>query len=190
MIEFSEMKEMPASLSKLQASVKNPSRNKKAYNYYYADLDEVLLCIKTECNKHGFSVVQMPYNDGEILGVETILIHNSGEFIKGKFGSKLTKQDPQSAGSQISYYRRYALLAMFNLSQEDDDGASVSVDKPKSTASDAQKKFLHSLIIEKNVNLTDVLISKLKTIDGKTCSDAIKALQSHNINEFNKVVGV
>lgn len=192
MLEFSNLKEMPKELSKLQVKIKNPNRNKKAYNYYYADMDQVLECIKIPCHENGFSIIQMPYNDGEILGVETILVHNSGEFIKGKFGSKLAKQDPQSVGSQISYYRRYSLLAMFNLSQEDDDGATASRKTQHASApaaSDKQKKFLHTLILEKNVTLTDSLISKLKIIDSKKCSDAIKALQAHSINEFNKIVG-
>jgi len=191
MIEFSNFKEMPKALSKLQVAVKNPNRNKKAYNYFYADMDEVLNCIKKPCSENGFSIVQMPFNDGEVLGVETLLIHDSGEYIKGKFGSKLAKQDPQSVGSQVSYYRRYSLLSMFNLSQEDDDGASVS--KPQasaSVASDKQKIFLHTLMVEKNVMLTDELKNKLRTISSINCSNAIKALQSHNISEFNKIVGV
>jgi hypothetical protein len=195
MIEFSNLKEMPKALSKLQVAVKNPNRNKKAYNYFYADMDEVLNCVKKPCSENGFSIVQMPFNDGEVLGVETMLIHDSGEYIKGKFGSKLSKQDPQSVGSQVSYYRRYSLLSMFNLSQEDDDGASVSKSTAKPTASnpvhvasEKAKKFLHTLILEKNVELTDALISSLKTISSKSCSDAIQALQSHDINKFNSIV--
>jgi len=189
MLEFSDLKEMPKALSGLQKTIKNPDRNKKAYNYYYADLDNVLGCIKESCANAGFSVVQMPFNDNEIMGVETMLIHSSGEYIKGKFGSKLSKNDPQSVGSQISYYRRYSLLAMFNLAQEDDDGASASgVKQSASNASDKQKKFLHTLILEKNIELTDKLISSLKTINSKQCSEAIQALQNHNISEFNKIV--
>jgi hypothetical protein len=191
MIEFSNLKEMPKALSKLQVAVKNPNRNKKAYNYFYADMDEVLNCVKKPCSENGFSIVQMPFNDGEVLGVETMLIHDSGEYIKGKFGSKLSKQDPQSVGSQVSYYRRYSLLSMFNLSQEDDDGASVSKPTNKASgnvASEKAKKFLHTLILEKNVELTDALISSLKTISSKNCSDAIQALQSHDINKFNSIV--
>lgn len=186
MIEFSNLKEMPVALSKLQINVKNPQRNKKAFNYYYADMDEVLDCIKKPCSDHGFSLVQMPFNDGDILGVETMLIHSSGEYIKGKFGSKLSKQDPQSVGSQISYYRRYSILSMFNIGQEDDDGASVSKpnEKQETKPSDSQKKFLHTLVIRHNIELTDDLVAKLKVISGKKCSDAIAALNENNKDKF------
>lgn len=152
MIEFSELKEMPKALVNLIASVKNPTRSKQAYNYKYADLDEVLDCIKEPCQESGFSVMQMPYNDGDILGVETILIHESGEYIKARFGSKLLKHDPQSVGSQISYYRRYNLLAMFNMAQEDDDGATFKQsvknnnNPTNNLASDAQKYTLRNLM--------------------------------------------
>lgn len=195
MIEFSSMKEMPSALSKLQFAVRNPQRTKKAFNYFYADMDEVLECIKKPCSDHGFSVIQMPFNDEDILGVETLLIHSSGEYIKGKFGSKLAKQDPQSVGSQISYYRRYSILSMFNLSQEDDDGATVS--KPQAQASNAsesiatekQKKFLHTLIIEKGVILEQSHIEKLKVITSTKCSEAIKSLQEHNKSKFFEILG-
>jgi len=165
MIEFSSLKEMPTALIDLQLNIKNPTRNKKAYNYYYADMDEVLECIKRPCIDHGFSVVQMPYNDEEILGVETLLVHKSGEFIKARFGSKPSKSDPQSVGSHISYYRRYSLLSMFNLSQEDDDGASASGrtnGKPE-LASDGQKKFLFSLMGMEKYNQNKSFIEKQMT---------------------------
>ena len=164
MIEFSDLKEMPKALVKLTSSIKNPTRSKKAYNYMYADLDEVLDCIKGGASENGFYVTQMPYNDGEILGVETLLIHESGEYIKARFGSKLTKHDPQSVGSQISYYRRYALLAMFNLAQEDDDGATFN--KPKQTASNnlatqPQKETLKNLMGNKYDEHKDFIETKM-----------------------------
>lgn len=182
MIEFSNLKEMPQALNLLQAKVKNPARNKKAYNYFYADMDTVLDCIRPVCNEFGFSVVQMPYNDDGVLGVETLLIHNSGEYIKGRFGSQLIKHDPQTVGSQISYYRRYSLLAIFNLSQEDDDGLAASSKKntqqsQASTflASDAQKKMLYSLMGMEEYNKHKIFIEE--KMNKTQASEKIKALQ-------------
>ena len=175
MIEFSELKEMPKALCKLQSESRNPTRNKKAYNYFYADMDEVLDCIKKPCADNGFSVVQMPYNQDDIVGVETMLLHESGEFIKAKFGSRLAKVDPQSLGSQISYYRRYSILALFNLSQEDDDGASVSnkskpqqqpqqqSQKNNAMASDSQKKCLFAVMGKDEYNKHKEYLEKKMT---------------------------
>lgn len=198
MLEFSDLKEMPKALVKIQNQINNPKKNAKGmHNAKYATLDEVINISKQLLANNGFTIIQSPYNDGEVMGVETMFLHESGEYIRGKFGSKFTSQDPQKAGGLITYYRRYSLSAMLNVASENDDDADSL--KPNNNAqrlnsnsnanaSDKQKKFLHSLIIEKNVNLTSELITKLKTIDSKKCSDAIKALQAHNINEFNKIV--
>lgn len=188
MLEFSDLKEMPKALVKIQNEINNPKKNAKGmHNAKYATLDEVISVSKKLLANNGFTIIQSPYNDGEVMGVETMFLHESGEYIRGKFGSKFTSQDPQKAGGLITYYRRYSLSAMLNVASENDDDAD-SLKPSASNASDKQKKFLHSLIIEKNIQLTDQLIGKLKTIDSKKCSEAIKALQAHNINEFNKIV--
>jgi hypothetical protein len=173
---------------KVQNLINNPKKNAKGmHNAKYATLDEVISVSKKILADNGFSVMQSPYNDGEVMGVETMFLHESGEYIKGKFGSKFTSQDPQKAGGLITYYRRYSLSAMLNVASENDDDAD-SLKPASAGASDKQKKFLHTLIIEKNVNLTEELIAKLKTINSKQCSEAIQALQAHNISEFNKIV--
>ena len=188
MLEFSDLKEMPKALVKIQNEISNPKKNAKGmHNAKYATLDEVISVSKKLLANNGFTIIQSPYNDGEVMGVETMFLHESGEFIRGRFGSKFTSQDPQKAGGLITYYRRYSLSAMLNVASENDDDAD-SLKPGGSTASDKQKKFLHTLIVEKNVQLTDELIAKLKNINGKNCSEAIKALQAHNISEFNKIV--
>jgi hypothetical protein len=189
MLEFSDLKKMPKALVKIQNEISNPKKNAKGmHNAKYATLDEVISVSKKLLANNGFTIIQSPYNDGEVMGVETMFLHESGEYIRGRFGSKFTSQDPQKAGGLITYYRRYSLSAMLNVASENDDDADSLKPKNGAGASDAQKKYLHSLIIEKNVQLTDQLISKLKTINGKNCSEAIKALQAHNISEFNKIV--
>lgn len=187
MIEFSDLKEMPKALVKVQNLINNPKKNAKGmHNAKYATLDEVISVSKKILADNGFSVMQSPYNDGEVMGVETIFIHESGEYIRGRFGSKFTSADPQKAGGLITYYRRYSLSAMLNVASENDDDADSL--KPSSEPSFEQKKFLHTLMIEKNVALTNDLKTKLAKINKKNCSDAIKALQAHNISEFNKIV--
>lgn len=147
MIEYSEsIKELAPALSKLQADVENPLRNKKAYNYHYADLDEVSRVTKSHLKVNGFSIVQLPFNNADMVGVETILLHSSGEYIKGWFGTKPSKTDPQSIGSLISYYRRYSILSILNLTQADDDGESASASESVELATEGQKKFLFKLL--------------------------------------------
>lgn len=126
MIEFSNLKELAAPFAELQIELSNPKNTTQAYNYQYAKLDQILEIIKAPLAEKGFSLIQAPFsNDGEI-GVETMLLFKTGDFLKAKFSTKTNLTDPQKIGSIITYYRRYSILAIFNLAPEDDDAASAS----------------------------------------------------------------
>lgn len=47
----------------------------------------------------------------------------------------MTKNDPQMAGSAVTYAKRYSVLAMFGLGTEDDDGNSAT---PQATTTQNQ----------------------------------------------------
>lgn len=128
MIEFSELKEMPKAYAKVCAEIENPKKNRKGvHNAAYADMGEVIRVSKKTLADNGFSIIQHPYTEDDKLGIETILIHESGEFIRAKFAVKIATNDPQKIGSAITYYKRYALVAFLNLDAEaDDDADSVS----------------------------------------------------------------
>src|SRR5690606_24979315 len=52
----------------------------------------------------------------------TRLVHESGEWIAGKYPIHPVKADPQGEGSALTYARRYALMAIAGIAPEDDDG--------------------------------------------------------------------
>lgn len=89
----------------------------------YADLTSVWKSCKEALHNNGLSVVQSPvYTDGRI-GVATMLLHSSGQFITDKYTLSVKKQnDPQADGSSITYARRYALAAFVGVCPVDDDG--------------------------------------------------------------------
>jgi hypothetical protein len=60
------------------------------------------------------------------MTLDTMIVHESGEWIEGSFEIPLGKTDPQGAGSAISYARRYALMAALNMPAVDDDGNAAS----------------------------------------------------------------
>lgn len=92
----------------------------------YADLSEVIKAIKEPFASNGLSYVQFPIEEGGRIGIETILMHESGEFLSNSFTVNLSKQDAQGAGSAITYCRRYGLQAVAGIPSEDDDGNSAS----------------------------------------------------------------
>jgi hypothetical protein len=92
----------------------------------YADLYSVQQAVEEPLAKNGLVIVQ-----GCGLGVNgnfvyTTLFHESGQWIKSEVPLILAKQDPQGVGSAVTYFRRYGIVSMLNLEQEDDDGNAAS----------------------------------------------------------------
>jgi hypothetical protein len=71
----------------------------------------------------------------EVVIVETMLAHSSGEWVRGKVAMKPVKNDPQGVGSCITYARRYSLAAIVGVAPEDDDGNQASGKDTKSEKS-------------------------------------------------------
>lgn len=92
----------------------------------YADLAQVVEGVTPSLNANGVGVLQFPSYDGDLIGVTTTLIHESGSSVTATLHLRPTKNDPQSCGSAITYARRYALLAITGCAPEDDDGNAAS----------------------------------------------------------------
>ena len=95
----------------------------------YADLGSIIDTAKPTLGKYGLAVTQHPFNDGDRVGVETVLTHASGEWISSSLSLPLAdekgKSGAQVAGSIITYLRRYTLSAVLGMySDEDTDGNS------------------------------------------------------------------
>jgi hypothetical protein len=122
------------------AEVENATKNAKANYGMYVNLAGVLDEVRPVFGKHGVAVVQMPtVLEGRVV-VETMLVHKSGEWIRGEVSAVVPKADPQSIGSAITYLRRYALAAVCGVAQEDDDGQGASQPAKKPEPRDASRK--------------------------------------------------
>lgn len=88
----------------------------------YADLTSVWLAVKEALHNNGFCVVQSPISVDGRIGVTTLLMHESGQYVQDEFTLGVKKQnDPQADGSSITYARRYSLAAFTGCCPEDDD---------------------------------------------------------------------
>lgn len=110
---------------KATESVKKAATN-PAFKTKYADLAHVVEGVVPALNNAGVAVIQSPEFDGEMIHVTTMLIHESGAMLEGRFSLRPSKLDPQGVGSALTYARRYALLAMTGAAPEDDDGNAAS----------------------------------------------------------------
>lgn len=135
------VKELAAALSIAQGqmpAVPMGSVNPFLHNKY-ANLGDVIKTAQPILAKNGLSYSQSVYTDSGQLGVETIIMHASGEWLSSKMS--LAVGDPekglssaQSAGKVITYLRRYTLSAMLGVyADEDADGS----EQTKSTAKPA-----------------------------------------------------
>lgn len=117
-----------SALVKAQAEMGNAVKDSKNpfFKSKYADLNAVREACMPALNKHGVSVIQpTSVIDGKLY-VETVLLHESGEFLSGLYEVVVGKQnDPQALGASISYSRRYGLQSMVNIGAADDDAESA-----------------------------------------------------------------
>lgn len=128
MNQSESINELAAALAKAQAEIKTAPKERlnPHFRSHYADLVAVWDACREALAANGLSVVQSPeYADGRIL-VTTRLIHKSGQWLEGTVSLRPSKDDPQGAGSAITYGRRYALAAMVGVVADDDDGNAAS----------------------------------------------------------------
>jgi len=93
----------------------------------YASLGAVIQASRPILAKHKLSLVQFPISDANGIGVESVLAHESGEFVSERILIPLTeekgKSRVQSAGSTLTYLRRYSWASILGMySDEDSDG--------------------------------------------------------------------
>ncbi len=87
--------------------------------------------------KHGLAVMQPIISRGNgSIGIRTILIHESGEYMSADVSLPITDEKgrsfAQSAGAVISYLRRYALASMLGIYADEDTDAQDDKEKQPS----------------------------------------------------------
>ena len=113
-----------------------------------------------------------------------MLMHTSGEWLAESYFMKPSKDDPQGAGSVITYQRRYALGAILGLNIDvDDDGNKASGKEEltvqqlgyaeelvrKSTLDEDKKERAYKALSNPNLSLAEyhAIVNKLKDAQPK-----------------------
>lgn len=132
-----------AALVKVQAEIKNPIKNQTNKGVQgapkYANLEETLSdYVRPVLTKHGISVFQSVKSDDTEkcrVGVSTLLLHESGEYIQSDYvycdviiplsreGKKVLTEG-QATGVCITYLRRYSLNAALGINGDKDTDGS------------------------------------------------------------------
>jgi len=146
-MEF-EMSESIVKLAKAFVSFRktcpNMDKDRQGYNYKYTTLGNIISHSRDHLHKNGLAVTQFPIAGKQSLGVITMLVHESGEFIRGRFlmpiptlsGTNVT----QDAGAAITYARRYALSAVLCVASDEDTDASFEASESGQGRSKLRKR--------------------------------------------------
>lgn len=135
-----------AALAKAQAEIKNPIKDQINKGVQgapkYANLEDTLQdYVRPVCTKYGISVYQsIKTDENGRVGVCTVLLHESGEFIESDYvycnvviptnrdGNKILTEG-QATGVCITYLRRYSLNAALGINGDKDTDGSYT-DRP------------------------------------------------------------
>ena len=119
---------LAAALSKAQSEMKGAEKKSvnPFFNSGYADLHTVIESSFPHLTKSGLSVIQGNESKPGEFFVTTMLLHESGQWIKSRLKMPIEKVTAQSIGSTITYGRRYGLSAITGIAQYDDDGNAAS----------------------------------------------------------------
>ena len=152
---------LSAALSKAQAempAIKFDSKNPFLKNDY-ASLGAIIAGARPVIAKHGLSVSQLTFGEEGVAGVETVLMHTSGEWISSSIsmpvGEEKGKSSAQVAGSIVTYLRRYSLASILGIySDEDGDGNKPETErKPTRVALPKEKSVDDPMTIERAMKI-------------------------------------
>ena len=126
-------------------NAKNPFLKNK-----YADLSAVVEASRPLLQKYGLAITQFPTDSSDwgasksFVGVTTLLIHESGEFIQESCVIPVEDEKgvnlSQVAGKNITYLRRYAWAAVLGMVSEEDMDGEVYGENKKDVKPVEQKR--------------------------------------------------
>jgi hypothetical protein len=180
------IKELATALAKAQSELENATKDteNQFFKSKYADLATILNTCRPVLSKHGLSVMQLPsYLDG-IASVDTLIMHASGEWIRGVSSAPVSKLDPQGVGSATTYLRRYAYAAAAGIAQEDDDGNAASkkeaVKKPQHQT--VAKEAFDRMNPEEQAQLQEIAAAAQTFIFDGAVDDAVVMIDNLNLD--------
>lgn len=131
-------------LAQFQMELKSPPKNKTAtiktgggasYIYTFADLPSLMEYVLKLLAKFGLSISQVT-DEGCLY---TMLMHESGEWIRGRIKFNPWVK-PQEYGSQLTYFRRYAISAMLGIASDEDNDANELENHNETTIQQVAKR--------------------------------------------------
>ena len=198
--------ELAAALAAFQAEVKNPTaghtatiqpkdRSKQAYSYPYADLADIMATVRPVLGKHGLSLVQELQVKEDLVGAQTLLMHESGQWISFEPVWVPSGDSTKEYGGAATYSRRYSLLAVLGLAAETDDSDAGNARRRQTAsrgtggglATDAQARKIEAEFKKSGMSMDDFK-KMVATYGVATVPELTKAQASEVIETLIDVV--
>lgn len=155
--------------SEMSAAIKDCANT--FYKSNYATLGSVLSAVMPALLSNKICVIQSVSEFEGKSYMTTRLMHESGQFIEDSaliIYEKTERQNLlQSLGSAISYMRRYTLMALLVVNQEDDDGEKSGSKYIIEAIDDQQQSELIQLFNQCSQDYKDKIWNSLKKKYGK-----------------------
>jgi len=174
---YKQLSDFQNKVETIQKTATNPHFKSK-----YATLESVLETIREPLKEAKLCFTQLPQAEG----VETIIssIDDETSYIKSFVPYKLSKADMQGLGSAITYARRYALVSMLGLIQEDDDGNEACKPKKQEAKQEQPKTITESQISQ----IQDLIIDTGTDSAAFLAYFKVKALSEMNETQANQAI--
>lgn len=189
-------------LAKAQAVLTNPAKDAENPHFRsrYASLDTGLNIVRKALSAHNIAFTQGTRLDGELLILETLLSHSSGEWMQSEYPVARFPVKQQELGSAMTYAKRYSLFGLVGIAGEDDDDGNAAntqniparrqpepvTKKPVQSPEESKKVYdvlAGTLMMADSVEQIDGWLSKnLKAIE--TLNDDHKALLRKAIKDL------
>ena len=170
-----------AALAKAQGQIANPAKGavNPHFKSQYADLSSGLNAIRAALSANSIAVVQTTRMEGDVLTLNTMLAHSSGQWIGSQWQVCKLPAPPQVIGSALTYARRYTLFALVGIAGEgeDDDANAATSHDPVIDVDDLV--YVESLIRD-----TESDLGKFLETVGATAIDKMK------VSQFKRGVGL
>lgn len=179
--------EISKALSDFQKELQQPFKDadNPFFKSKYVPLESVVESITNVAPEHGLSFVQWALNDDNgRVGVATMLMHTSGEYIEfDPVFMQAEKQTPQGAGALITYLKRYTLSAVFGITSDKDDDANESSGNGQSQPMQRRQQ---APITQEQVGNIKTKAMKFAELRNASIQDVYKALNITDLTKLGK----
>lgn len=124
--------EWAAAMAKAQGAMGNAMKNSENPHFRskYADLSAFIDVARGPLSDNQIALVQIPASTRTGVAVVTMLVHKSGQFLRGRLDIPVQQPTAQTIGSAITYAKRYSLGGMLGIASEEDDDGNLATGRP------------------------------------------------------------